>query len=144
MNRIVRVIKGGILKLDLFDSGSLLRVKGEPEHKTLLGGLVSLSVMLVLLAAFYNRIIGTFNKVLISSSTSNSNAYDPPALNLSTVGKGPFMLGVEVFGINSTMLKIWLNLCLLIFKRDQRFGTNVKLHYKRLFIFTSCFNLAKL
>jgi hypothetical protein len=75
-------------------------VKGEPEHKTVLGGMVSLSVMVLLLTAFYNRIIDTFDKVLISSSTSNSNANDPPALNLTTVGKGPFMLGAEVFNLN--------------------------------------------
>jgi hypothetical protein len=100
MERILGTIKGGIEKLDLFDSGSLLRVKGEPEHKTLLGGVVSVSVMLVLLATFYNRIIGTFDKVIITSSTSNGNAYDPLALNLSTVGSGSFMLGAEVLGHN--------------------------------------------
>lgn len=100
MKRILGGIKEGFYKLDLFDSGSLLRVKGEPEHKTVLGGVVSLSVMLVLLAAFYNRIIDTFDKVLISSSSSTSNAYDPAPLNLTTVGTGKFMLGAEVFGHN--------------------------------------------
>jgi hypothetical protein len=100
MKRILGGIKEGIYKLDLFDSGSLLRVKGEPEHKTLLGGVVSLSVMLVLIAAFYNRIIDTLDKVLITSSSSTANAYDPPALNLTTVGTGHFMLGAEVFGHN--------------------------------------------
>jgi hypothetical protein len=59
-----------------------------------------MTVMLILITVFYNRIIDTFNKVLIFSSTSTSNAFDPVPLNLSTIGSGPFMFGVEVFGLN--------------------------------------------
>lgn len=54
--------------------------------------------MVVLLAAFANRIVDTLNKVLISSSVSAINANDPTPFNLTTNENSNFMLGVEVFG----------------------------------------------
>ena len=65
-----------------------------------MGGIISIALIVLLIAAFSNRIIDTLEKVLISSSTSASNANDPVALNLTTNTKGPFMFGVEVFGHN--------------------------------------------
>lgn len=93
-------LKEIIYKADLLDSGSLLRVKGEPEHKTLLGGILSISVMIVLVAAFYNKIIDTLDKVLITSSSSTTNSNDPLAYNITTIDKGNFMVGVEVWHYN--------------------------------------------
>ena len=91
-------LKGIIYKADLLNSGSLLRVKGEPEHATVLGGLISLSLMIVLAAAFSNKIIGTLDKLIITSTATTSNADDPTSFNITTIGTGPFMLGVEVLG----------------------------------------------
>lgn len=87
-------IKELVYKVDLFDSGSLLRFKGEPEHKTILGGILSISVMVLLLAAFYNKIIDTLDKVLITSSSSINNVNDPTSFNISTRDNSPFMFGV--------------------------------------------------
>jgi hypothetical protein len=93
-------VKSFLYKVDLLDSGSLLRVKGEPEFKTLLGGFLSITMMLVLIAAFYNKIIDTFDKVIIFSSSSTDNADDPLPFTISTIDSGKFMFGVEVWHHN--------------------------------------------
>lgn len=97
---ILKSFRDIVYKVDLLDSGSLLRVKGEPEHKTFLGGILSISVMVLLLSAFYNRIIDTLDKVLITSASSSSNANDPLPFNITTLDKGNFMFGVEVWHHN--------------------------------------------
>lgn len=79
---LLSALKSIIYKVDLLDSGSLLRIKGEPEHKTLLGGMISLTLMLVLAAAFWNRFVATFNKTIITSSTTISNADDPLSFHI--------------------------------------------------------------
>lgn len=91
---LLNALKAIIYKLDLLDSGSLLRIKGEPEHKTLLGGIISFSLMILLAAAFWNKIVATFDKTIITSTTAISNADDPTSFNLMTLPAGPFMLGV--------------------------------------------------
>lgn len=93
-------VKSFLYKVDLLDSGSLLRVKGEPEFKTLLGGFLSITMILVLVAAFYNKIIDTFDKVIIFSSSSTDNADDPLPFTISTIDNGSFMFGVEVWHHN--------------------------------------------
>jgi hypothetical protein len=53
--------------------------------------------MVLLVSVFYNKVIDTLNKVLITSSYSTSNANDPLPFNISTIDKGPFMFGAELF-----------------------------------------------
>ena len=62
--------------------------------------MISIVLILMLFAAFANRIIDTLDKVLINSSTSASNANDPVAFNLTTNTKDRFMFGMEVYGHN--------------------------------------------
>jgi hypothetical protein len=92
--KLISIFKEIVLKLDLFNSGSLLRVKGEPEHQTILGGIVSIALMVALIAAFSNRIIDTLDKVIITSTNTLSNANDPIPISISTIDAGPFMIGV--------------------------------------------------
>jgi hypothetical protein len=97
---ILKALKELVYKSDLLSSGSLLRVRGEPDHKTLTGGLTSITLMIVLVAVFANKIIDTLNKIIITSNTNTSNADDPAALNLTALDSGPFMFGVEVWHHN--------------------------------------------
>jgi hypothetical protein len=66
----------------------------------LLGGFISITMMLILIAAFYNKIIDTFDKVIIYSSSSNENADDPLPYTMSTFNSARFMFGVEVWHHN--------------------------------------------
>lgn len=95
--KMIHGLKQIIYKADLLCSNNLLRIKGEPEHQTLLGGFISISLMIVLAAVFYNKIIDTFNRVIITSSYSATNADDPSGFNFTTLDKGSFMFGVEVW-----------------------------------------------
>lgn len=51
----------------------------------------------VLVAAFYRKIIDTFDKLIINSYYSTENADDPTLFTLSSIGKGHFMFGVEIW-----------------------------------------------
>lgn len=97
---LLNTLKGILYKSDLFISSSLLRVKGEPEHATILGGIISISLMILLAAAFSNKIIGTLDKLIITSTVTINNSYEPASFNLTTLDSGPFMFGVEVYGQN--------------------------------------------
>jgi hypothetical protein len=68
----------------------------------LIGGFVSLGLMITMIVLFSNRIIDTLNKTIISSYSFKSNAYDPPGLNITTIGNGPFMLGLEIANLDLT------------------------------------------
>jgi hypothetical protein len=90
-------IKNLISKADFFNSTSLLRVKGEPEHNTLMGGLISITIVISLIVTFNNKIKGTLDKGLISSTSSTINSDNPLSFNLTNNGSDHFMFGVEVW-----------------------------------------------
>ena len=54
--------------------------------------------MVVLATAFSNKILGTLDKQIITSTVTTSNADDPTPINITTTGGNPFMFGVEVLG----------------------------------------------
>ena len=87
-------LKNVLYKMDFFYTAELLRYREEPEYRTLFGGFLSLSIILLLLVTFYNKVIDTFDKVIISSSVSAINANDPILYTISTMSGKPFMLGV--------------------------------------------------
>ena len=50
-------------------------------------------IILLLLVAFYNKVIDTFGKIIISSAASSLSADDPKPYNISTMPGYPFMFG---------------------------------------------------
>lgn len=66
---LVKVLKEGIVKLDLFATSQFLRFRGDADSKTFTGGLVSGAVLLFLVITFWSMVINTIDKVLISSVT---------------------------------------------------------------------------
>ena len=90
-------IKGIIYKLDFFYTAELLRYREEPQYRTLFGGVLSVSIILLLLVTFYNKVFDTFKKVIIQSSVSATSYDDPRAYTISTRPGQPFMFGVEIW-----------------------------------------------
>lgn len=86
-----------IYKLDFFYTAELLRYREEPEYRTVFGGILSLSIIILLLVTFYNKVIDTLNKVIITSSLSATNYNNPPLYTISTMPGKMFMFGVEVW-----------------------------------------------
>lgn len=90
-------IRGVIYKLDFFYTAELLRYREEPEYRTIFGGILSVSIILLLLVTFYNKVFDTFKKVIINSSVSATSYDDPRPYTISTMPGKPFMFGVEVW-----------------------------------------------
>lgn len=111
--KLLEGLKQVIYKSDLLSSGTLLRVKGQPQFQTLLGGFISISLMVMLAAAFYSKIIDTFNKVLIISTSKSDNADDPISYNITTIGNGSFMFGVQVWHHDLNGVKRYFDISLV-------------------------------
>ena len=87
-------VKNALYKMDFFYTAELLRYREEPEYRTLFGGFLSFSIIILLLVTFYSKVLDTFDKVIISSSLSAISADDPTAYNISTMPGKSFMFGV--------------------------------------------------
>ncbi len=92
-------LKGIVYRFDLFATGSLLRIKGDSEYKTIVGGVVSISLMILLAIVFWNKIVATIDKLMITSATTTTNANDPLPYNFVTTD-GNFMMGVEIWNLD--------------------------------------------
>ena len=62
-----------IRELDLFPNPQLLRYNGNPDYKTTMGGLISISVIAILVILFFNMGIKTATKQIITSKVSFSH-----------------------------------------------------------------------
>ena len=72
-----KILKEAIFKLDFFVTAEVLRVNSEPDYKTLVGGITSITIIIVLLATFYNKIIDTLDKIVINSAFDSIHYDDP-------------------------------------------------------------------
>jgi len=81
---------------DLFYSSELLRFKGDTEYKTFTGGIISISLVAMVIAGFLSMISETLNKTAISSTLSEYKSSDPPFYNLTTDPKSNFMFGILI------------------------------------------------
>ena len=62
-----------IRELDLFPNAQLLRYNGNPDYKTTMGGLISISVVAILIVLFFNMALKTATRQIITSSVSYGN-----------------------------------------------------------------------
>jgi len=81
---------------DLFYSSELLRFKGDTEYKTFTGGIISISLVAMVIAGFLSMITETLHKTAISSTLSEYKSTDPPFYNLTTDPKSNFMFGILI------------------------------------------------
>jgi hypothetical protein len=63
---------------------------------------MSISIILLLLITFYNKVLDTFGKIIITSSASSLSADDPIPYNISTMLGMPFIFGAELWHHNLT------------------------------------------
>ena len=95
--RLLSNSKKFIYKMDFFYTAEVLRFKEEPEYKTLFGGIMSIAIIILLLVTFYNKVIDTFGKIIITSGDSAISADDPVPYTISTIPGKPFMFGAELW-----------------------------------------------
>jgi hypothetical protein len=92
--KLLRSIKGFFYKCDFFYTAELLRYKTEPEYRTVFGGVLSVFLIIGLIVLFYNKLIDTLEKIIITSDLNHINAADPAPYNISTYSENQFMFGV--------------------------------------------------
>ena len=67
---IIRRVGKLIRELDLFPNPQLLRYSGNPEYKTTMGGLISITVLAILIILFSNMALKTATKQIITSKVT--------------------------------------------------------------------------
>lgn len=93
-------IKGFILEWDFFAHGNLQRYKEEESYRTLLGGCVSIILVILFFIIFFNMTLNTFKKELINSDSSITYDEDPSPLIIKADPNRSFMFAIGVSGIN--------------------------------------------
>ena len=84
---------------DLFSASQFLRYKNEENYSTVSGGIVSLMVISVFLALFFNTAIQTINKSIISFTSTVQYQSNPTSTNITLSNTG-FMFAVGLLGLN--------------------------------------------
>ena len=56
-----------IREVDLFPNAQLLRYNGDPDYKTTMGGIISISVIVILVILFFNMAVRTATRQIITS-----------------------------------------------------------------------------
>jgi hypothetical protein len=93
-----------IYQLDLFCSSQLLRYNSDTQYKTLTGGLLSLTIIVVIIVGFANMISNTLNRTSISSTLTTTKQSNPPLATLVPNKETMFMLGFEIQSLDLTYL----------------------------------------
>ena len=85
----------------------MLRYNEESNYKTGTGGLISIAIVIVVIAGFFNMISETINRTAISFTLNSKASGDPTPYNLTANNENRFMFGVQ---IQSMDLSLFYNL----------------------------------
>mgnify|MGYP000870840379 CR=1 FL=1 len=77
-------VKKAICYVDMFYSTELLRYESNKDYRTVTGGIISLSIILMISLGFASMIIDTLNKTTINSTLNIKKSSDPSFYNLKT------------------------------------------------------------
>ena len=95
---IIKFFGKMVREFDLFPNPQLLRYNGDPDYKTTMGGLISISVIAILVVLFFNMAIKTATKQIITSKVAYGNEGDPSETKLKMGPSGDMMFAVSFFG----------------------------------------------
>lgn len=73
----MNTIKNIILECDFFAHSTFQRYKEEESYRTLMGGVISIVLVILFIAVFFSLAISTLTHSIIFSSTSTSYLSDP-------------------------------------------------------------------
>lgn len=90
-----------VMKCDLFRTTEYFRYKGEPEYRTLTGGVCSVILVSVFIIVFANSIISTFAKSSLSYGYDLiQNTTDSLSITCTTKESTKFMFAVGLDGFD--------------------------------------------
>ena len=74
----------------------MLRYDNETEYKTVTGGIITISIIILVTIGFASMITDTLNKTAISSSLNVQKSNDPTFYNLIADSDHNFMFGISI------------------------------------------------
>ena len=74
----------------------MLRYNGDSQYRTFTGGILSMTVVFVVIAGFFNMICETINRTAIESNLNVVTSSSPSAFNLTTSPANMFMFAVQI------------------------------------------------
>lgn len=101
---LLQNIKKLIYQADLFCSSQLLRYNSDTQYNTLTGGLLSLSIITVIIVGFASMIASTLNRSTITSTTTTVKQSTPPLATLVAGEENMFMFSVSIQSLDLTFL----------------------------------------
>ena len=97
---VIKCFSQMIREFDLFPNPQFLRYNGGSDYKTTMGGLISMSVLAILVILFFNMAVRTATKQIITSKVSISHEEDPSETKLKMGPSGDMMFAVSFYGNN--------------------------------------------
>ena len=94
--KILETLKNVACSIDMFYSSEMLRYENKKEYKTITGGLVTISIVVMVIVGFANMISDTLNRTAITSSLNNEKSNNPPFYNLIANAENNFMFGINI------------------------------------------------
>lgn len=101
---LLQNIKRLIYQADLFCSSQLLRYNSDTQYNTLTGGLLSLSIISVIIIGFASMIASTLNRSTITSTITTVKQSNPPLATLIAGEENMFMFSVSIQSLDLTFL----------------------------------------
>ncbi len=80
--RFLEHLKKITSSIDMFYSSEMLRYDNDTEYKTVTGGIITISIIILVTIGFASMITGTLNKTAISSSLDINTSNNPTYFNL--------------------------------------------------------------
>lgn len=80
--KILSYLKKMTCSIDMFYSSEMLRYDNDTEYKTVTGGIITISIIILVTIGFASMITDTLNKTAINSSLNIEKNNNPTYFNL--------------------------------------------------------------
>ncbi len=94
--KILEQIKRIVTSIDMFYSSQMLRYDNDTEYKTVTGGIITISIVVLVTVGFMSMISDTFNRTAITASLDIAKSNDPTFYDLKASKQDMFMIGFKI------------------------------------------------
>lgn len=92
--KLFQTLKTLVSSIDMFYSTEMLRYDSDTEYKTITGGVITLSIVVMVTVGFASMIVDTLNRTAITSSLNIQKSNDPTYYDLKADPNSMSMFGV--------------------------------------------------
>ena len=94
--KIIKHLKKIVTSIDMFYSSQMLRYDNDTEYKTVTGGIITISIIILVTVGFASMISDTFNRTAITASLNIAKSNDPTFFDLKANKQNMFMFGFKL------------------------------------------------